>query len=411
VVVAPVDYLHTASVSLVVRAGSRYESPRNNGVSHFFEHMLFRGTSGHPSAHELNLAIEELGGTFQGSTYVDFTTYDTALPPENVQGGIELLGEMVGAPLFQDIDVEKRIIREEILEGLDDDERDVDIDNVARATMFPGHPLGYKITGPLQNVESFRMEDLTEHQRTFYGAQNMVLCVAGAVTPEPVVRSAHDALGSLPAGRRVPIASPDSDADPQRFVYVYDQGSQTDLRLSFPTFGMRDPRHGALKLLVRLLDDGMSARLHRRICDELGLAYEAFASLDPYEDCGALDFGASVAHDKVPEVLHELLQLAVELRDGEIGNGELERVRNRYLWSLQAMLDDADGLALYFGTTELFELEHSLERTADAIRRVSASDIREVARAVLNPDRAQAACVGVLSEDLQRRARSVLPGA
>ena len=139
---------------MFVRAGSRYEDAPTNGLSHLLEHMVFRGTATHPSSYAFNRVIEDLGGSLDAATQVDSTSFELEVPPENVLAGMAPFAEIFRAPVFADLETEKRILREEILEDLDEDERDVDAENIARALLYGEHPLGYSITGSLANVAS-----------------------------------------------------------------------------------------------------------------------------------------------------------------------------------------------------------------------------------------------------------------
>ena len=155
----PLPHLQSATVSFFVRVGSRYETAQTNGLSHFLEHMLYRGTEAHPAAHELNLAIERLGGTLEAATHVDFTSYDLTLPSETIAKGTELLAEVLRQPLLTELSTEKQIIREEILEELNEEGQQIDIDNVSRQLLYPNHPLGFSIAGPLENLDRFGTRD------------------------------------------------------------------------------------------------------------------------------------------------------------------------------------------------------------------------------------------------------------
>ena len=176
----PLPHLQSATVSFFIRVGSRYETARTNGLSHFLEHMLYRGTAVHPAANELNLAIERLGGTLDATTHVDFTSYFLSLPPEAIANGVELLGEVLQQPLLTELRTEKQIIREEILEDLNEEGEQIDVDNVSRRLLYPDHPLGFTILGPLDNLDGFETEDLRRHHSSHYTACNSVLCVTGA---------------------------------------------------------------------------------------------------------------------------------------------------------------------------------------------------------------------------------------
>lgn len=405
VVTVPQPQLHSASVAVLVKVGARHENLRDNGISHLLEHMLFRGSQRYPSAYMLNRAIEELGGTLHGATHADFTLFEVTLPPGNVQRGIEILGELFAHPSMNELAVEKRIVREEILEYLDEEGREVDPDNISRELMFGTHPLGMTITGSLENVENFQIEDLHAHMRRHYVASNMVLCVAGAVDERAVLKSAMQHFGHLPTGSpssalRAPAARPND-----RLRAVASQGSQTDVRLSFPTFGTNDPRYLALELLVRVIDDGMSTRLHRRICEELGLAYEVFASLEPYEEAGVLDIGAAVEHSKTPVFVRAALGLLEELRDRPVGKQELEKAKRRYQWQLEAILDDAQALCAHYGQRALLGQEGHIGALREQIASVTAAEVRAVARAVLCRDGLHMVTVGMLDRTQRKSLR------
>ena len=155
--------LHQAAVSLFLRTGSRYESQADNGLSHFLENMLFRGSGKLGTAHEVALAFERLGESLYAATATDHGLMSVALPPETLAPAIRLLGDVVRKPVFSAIEVERRIVHEEILEDLDDDGRDIDADNITRALMFGEHPLGRPITGPPEHLEAFDVPRLRTH--------------------------------------------------------------------------------------------------------------------------------------------------------------------------------------------------------------------------------------------------------
>src|SRR5215471_4464181 len=213
VVTVETPYLHTANVCLYVRAGSRYERPETNGLSHFVEHMLFRGSSRFPDSFALNLAIEELGGTLYAETGRDYSLYQIPLHPRHVVRGLEILGDLFSAPAFRDIDLERQIIVEEILEDLDDRGRNVNLDDLSRVVAWDKHPLGYTITGPLKNVRRFSVDEVRSHFQHFYGATNMVLCVAGPFRHQRVTALAHQAFGGVPRGRPTRPEPPRIPAD------------------------------------------------------------------------------------------------------------------------------------------------------------------------------------------------------
>ncbi|MBZ0232036.1 MAG: insulinase family protein, partial [Deltaproteobacteria bacterium] len=196
-------HLHTATVAAFIKVGSRFERPEENGLSHFTEHMLFRGTERFPTSLALNTAIERLGSTLHAETGRDYTLFSMGFEPEHVEAGLDLLGELLGRPRFGDIELERALVLEEINEDYDEDDVEINADDIARGLMFGDHALGQRIIGPRENVEGFNERDVRAHFARFYGARNMIVCVAGPVHHETVVEQARRHLGALPVGAAV----------------------------------------------------------------------------------------------------------------------------------------------------------------------------------------------------------------
>lgn len=390
--------LHDAAILFAVRAGSRFEPTHQNGISHVLEHMMFRGCEAYPSSRELNLAIEELGGTLDAATHVDFTTYELTLPEETFLEGVGRFAKVLEAPLLLDLALEKKILREELLEDLDEDGRDVDVDNLSRRLLFGGHGLGHTITGTIEDVERLEVPDLRRFLARHYVAKNSVLAAAGPFDDDAFHALVAERFGFFASGERTTSEPPPPfDASRNRFAFVREPGSQSDVRLCFPAFGEGHPDLVALELLLRVLDDGMGSRLPHRLRDELGLVYDAFASLDPYEDSGIVDLGGSVEHEKVLDLLKELAALTGRLSEERVPEAELARVRRRYQWDLDRALDDAQGLAGFHAIRSLFRVRESLADLHASADRVTADDILRVAQTVFAKGAAHVAVVGGLN--------------
>ncbi len=406
----PLPHLQSATVSFFVRVGSRYETTRTNGLSHFLEHMLYRGSETHRGPHALTWAIERLGGTLDAATHVDFTSYELTLPPESLVEGISLLAEVLHRPLLTDLRVEKQIIREEILEDLNEEGDQVDVDNVSRQLLYPAHPLGFSIPGPVENLDRFDSNDLRHHHRAHYTASNSVICVAGAFDPAEVRDAVTSSFGGLPTGTSIIPDPCPATRSTERFAYVHDHGSQTDVRVSFHTPGLASPQAPILLVLARVLDDGLSTRVHQRICEERGLAYEAFAGNDSFEECGVFDFGASVAHDKIPRLVETVFELVDELQTHPPTEQELEKAKRRYLWGLRTVRDDPEHTVDFVASSALFGLPERIEVLAEQVARVDPEDIRSLAARYLDPAAAYLTCVGMLEEPLLEDTRALIGG-
>lgn len=387
--------LHGICVSLHLNVGPRFEKASGNGLSHMLEHMLFRGTPTHPNAHALALAVEGLGGTLYAATSTDHGHMSVTLPPENFAPGLALLGEVFSHPIFADIEVERGIIREEILEGLDEDGHSIDPDDLSRTLVHPSHALGMPITGTLVTVDAIDQAALQAHHARFYTGTNVVLCIAGPVEPAQCEDLVARYFRDVTKGELVEISPPPDQASP-RFQYTENQGSQTDLRVAFRAPGRDHPLEPATELLVRLLDDGMSTRLYARICDEKGLCYDVSADYEPYADDGILDLAAAVRHERAPLVTRELYSIVRDLADQGPTQEELRIVKNRHHWGIESLLDHAEGLADYHGLSRLFGHDLSLVARRDQIERVTRDQIVEAARYIFRPERCSTVAVGML---------------
>src|SRR5437764_13957912 len=200
VVTVELPHLHTGMIAAYVRAGSRHEDPPRNGVSHFLEHLFFRGSEGYPDGRTLNALVEDCGGSLNGVTTRDHGYYFSPVHPERLEVPLAVLGDMLARPLFKEIELEREVILEEILDEVDEKGRDIDIDNLAKRALFPGHPLGLKIAGTPATVAALTEEHLrTQHARA-YGARNIVLAAAGPLRHERVLSLADAHFGSLRSG-------------------------------------------------------------------------------------------------------------------------------------------------------------------------------------------------------------------
>jgi predicted Zn-dependent peptidase len=404
VVLVPLPNVHRAVASLFLRAGSRFETARDNGISHFLEHMVFRGTRTMPSAHDQALAFERLGATLYAATHVDHGIMSVAVPPKNLAPVLALLGEVTVEPVFSELEIERGIVREEILEDLDDDGRDIDADNLARALIYDGHPLGYTITGGIGTLERFDLPMLRRHHARHYTSSNAVLCVAGNIGDvDACLRAVEASFSPMPAGARIPVEAPAHPQKKARFRFVENQSSQTELRVAFRAPSERDAQEPAVEMLLRVLDDGMSTRLYERICDRLGLCYDVSGMYECYEDDGVVDIAAGAQHARTTQVAKEIFSIVRDLAERGPDPHELEKARDRHLWSIEAMQDDPESIAGFFGLAAIADIARTPSERHAELERVTAADVRAAARRVFRPEGLSVVAVGLLSHTEEQK--------
>jgi predicted Zn-dependent peptidase len=410
VIAAPQPQLHRAHVALYFRVGSRFEDPRTNGISHFLEHMIYRGTPRFPSAHAVNLAFEQIGGYLYAATQTDYGVFSVTLPPESFDEACGLFGEVLRAPSFGGIEVEKGIVCEEILEDLDDEGRQIDADNLSRELIYPSHPLGYTITGDETRVRSFTEEMCRTHHELHYVAENGVLAFAGAIEPERAFAIAARDFGALRSGAVTRGETPVHAQKKARLRIVENVSSQTELRVCLRAMGESAPERPAIEMLMRLVDDGMSTRLYHRVCDDKGLCYDVSAGYDGYEDDGVIDFAAGVQHSRVSVVTKEILGVLEEIAESGPGDEELAKAKRRHAWDLKALADSAEDTAGFYAGGLLFDRFEDVEQRRASLARVTKEDVRNVARQIAKPERLNVVAVGLLEDGEDKRLTEVVKG-
>jgi len=410
VVVAPQPSLHRVHVALWGRVGSRFEARQESGISHFLEHMIYRGTRSVPSAHAVNLAFERLGGSLFASTQVDHGIFSLSLPPESMDEASALFGEVLSQPAFLDIDIERGIVLEEILEDLDDEGRQIDPDNLSRALIYGEHPLGFTITGSEAHVRSFDEPGLRRWHDRHYTAANGVLAFSGAVDVATAMRLAERDFGGLRRGERATSGAPAHNQKKPRLDVVENVSSQTDLRVCLRAFAEKDPLRPAVDILMRLVDDGMSTRLYHRLCDSRGLCYDVSAAFDGYEDDGIVDVAAGVQHKRAALVTSEILAMFEELAREGPTQDELEKARRRIVWDARAMVDSAEEMGAYYAGGLLFDRFADLEEHVAELLRVGAGEVRAAARELARPERLNVVAVGLLDDGEDARLEDVVKG-
>ncbi len=395
-------HVRRSVIDVHTRVGSRFESAAQNGISHFLEHMLHRGTATYPSAHALALAFESLGGALSAATYVDHGGISLAAPPENLEPLTRALAEVLLAPIYSGLEVEKGIVREEILESLDEDGRSIEADTLLRALAFPNHPLGLPITGSLATLESFQVPELSAFHRAHYIAEGSVVTVAGPIEPERVLAQIAEVFAPLPHGTE-PVAEAPAAQTEARFSHVRYPGSQASVRVGFRAPGEQHPDEPATELLLRTLDDGMATRLYERLCDERGLCYDVSASYEAYGDVGLFDIAADSAPERAEDVLQEIFAVARALRDHGPSESELEKAKKRFAWQLAEQDDDPASLAAFYGLGELTGIARTPSERLAQLEATSMADVKRAAERLFTQSALNVLIVGPLSAKVRAR--------
>jgi len=367
----------SVSVGIWVDVGSRQESPRENGISHFIEHMCFKGTR-RRNAKEIAQSLETLGGTLNAFTSRENTCFYARVLDEHFEQGFDVLADITTQSLFDsgEFKKEKDVICEEIKDVFDTP-GDIVHDYFA-ATLWNTHPLGQTIMGEAKGIRALQRRDLLGFMRRHYTTDRIVLSAAGAVD--------HDRLVDL---ARRKLVFPKSTTKKQLKAPAYREGhkkifrrklSQTHVCIGFPSIQFADPRKYHALLLNTLLGAGMGSRLFQTVREERGLAYTVYSYQDFYHDTGIFGLYLGTDSNKTAEAVNLVLQELAAVADDSITEEEVDRAKSQLKGSLILSLEGSYNRMNRLGRLELFQ--HTfvpLEQSAAQINAVTLADVRAIA--------------------------------
>jgi len=395
VISVPMPHHHSAEVLVYIGVGSRYETPHKAGVSHFLEHMLFKGTRDYPTGLILERAFEAIGGSANAATDSETTCFHSRIHPDHIDEGVALFASMLQRPLFREMEMERRVILEEAMGDLNESGRQINSDNIIANLLYPDHPLGQPTVGTRPAIARLTNKQLQKHHATYYTPPNTVLTVAGPVRHQDVVKAARRHFGlweGSPAP--APKAWTDFSGTDRPLRWVRDAGSQISLQLAFLLPG-RDSAHAVnLRVLRRLLGWGGMSRLMLRLREELGLTYAVDAALGLYADTGTLAIDLSVSPDNLVQATAAILELLAELHTQDVPAPELEHVLHCYRCDLDYSRDQVDEMALRYAWGELTGCRRTIADDLAGLDSVTAPGLRQTARALLTPLNLRGAVVG-----------------
>jgi predicted Zn-dependent peptidase len=394
VLTVPAPALRTAMIAVYVRAGSRHERRELNGVSHFLEHLFFRGSEGYPDSAALNARIEAVGGSLNGLTARDHGCYYTPIHPRSVGTGLAILGDLLRRPLLREIPIEREVILAEILDEVDARGRDIDPDNLAKRIVFGRHPLAHKIGGTRASVRRLRERDFREHHARCYTGANLVVAVAGPVRAAEVEALAAEHFGPFPRGRRTTEAAAPRWPRGPVVEWIEHDDAQVEIELCVPCPPERDPDFPVHLCIRRILDDGLSSRLPFEVVERRGLAYSLHASLDTFADAGLHVIDGACAPAKARRTIEEILNVLGRLAAEPVPVEELRRAQRRHRIQLDFSLDSAADLVGWWGAGEVVSGPETFEARSRRVEAVTPADVLRVARATFRRSRLVAVTVG-----------------
>jgi predicted Zn-dependent peptidase len=387
--------VRSVSVGIWLRTGSRAEKASENGITHFLEHMVFKGTHKR-SAEEIARSADSIGGHLDAFTAKECTTFSIKVLDEHLPRAFEVLADLVKDPLLRDEHVakESQVIQEEI--KMVEDTPDDLVQEIFSQSYWRNHPLGRPILGTRETVRSFNRKGLSRYFRRHYTPRNMLVSAAGNLRHQEVVDLVRQELGAVAAGpppapERAPVASPDIRLRNKKNL------EQVHICLGAPAFPLAHPRRFACYVLNTALGGGMSSRLFQNVREKRGLAYAVFSGLSAYTDAGCLNVYAGTSGANARTVVQLIVEEFARLKSEPLGDEELRRTKDflkgSTLLGLESTMSRMSNLArqeMYFGRY------FSMDEIARQVEAVTAADVLAVARELLDAKRLALTVLGPL---------------
>ncbi len=413
VVTVEMPHIHTMEVSMFVRAGLRFENEENNGISHFLEHMLFRGNQKYGDSISLNMEFENIGRDLRASTLGEYTQYGFSPHILQLEKGMEIFAEFFSSPTFPEIELERGIILEEHYEDLNEDGVNVDINNHACKLLYPGTPMSWPTIGTEATIKMITVEMLRDYYNTHYISGNMVLAMAG-----PIERDRNFQLvekyfssstnGAAPISKKHFIGSiADEQARPQS-LFQHDSDSQIELQICFRSCSYNHEDFLALDLISRIFDDGFTSRLQRVLREERGLVYSVECRVTGMSDIGTMDFDVTVRPEKLIAVAEVLIHEVKTFARLGPSDDEVAHVKKRYRFDLDSELDDPYKQVMRYAFPHLYSEAMSLEEERNQVMAISKEKITAVARRTFVAEKLNLILVGPYTFELKKELENLI---
>jgi len=395
VIIVPMKDNPTATVLVLVGAGSKYEEKKVNGISHFLEHMCFKGTTKRPKAIDISKELDALGSQYNAFTAQEYTGYYAKSAARHFGKIFNIVSDIYLNSTFPEAEIqkEKGVIIEEINMYKDMPQRHVQ--DLIMKLLYGNQPAGWNVAGEKKNILRMKRNDFIKYKKMHYLPEATVLIVAGAVTEKEVISEASKVFEKLSRGRKVnKIKVKERQKKPEMMVN-FKRTDQTHFVLGMRSHDLFSRKNAALSVLGGILGGGMSSRLFQKLRDEMGVGYYVHSYNDSYTDHGFLQISAGVDNKRVEEVIRAVLEGCNKLKKEKVSAEELNKVKEYLIGNMKLSLESSDDIANFYGGQELLKREtKSAEEKAKEIRKVTANQIQNLAKDIFRNNKLNLALIG-----------------
>ncbi len=379
VITEVMPHVRSVAVGVWIGTGSRRETSEQNGISHFIEHMLFKGTSKR-SAEDIARSVDSIGGNLDAFTAKELVGFTTKVLDEHLPFAFDVVADLILHPLFREEDIakEKGVILEEL--KMDADNPDYLVHEIFSSNFWRDHPLGKPILGTRETVKRFDREMVDSYYRGVYSPSNLLITAAGNLQHKRLVDLARDHFEELGDNGPVPF-DPTPSTHARIALRTKKELEQVHMCMGVPCYPVSHEERFSFYVLNTILGGGMSSRLFQNIRERQGLAYSVFSDLNPYRDTGCMSIYAGTSIESVGKVVESVLKEFRQLKQDQVPAEELRRAKDHLKGSLMLSLESTSSRMSNLARQDMyFQRFFTLDELGESIEKVTVEDVQRIAR-------------------------------
>jgi predicted Zn-dependent peptidase len=397
--------INTISINCFIRVGSTFEIPENSGISHFLEHMIFRGNQKLGNTKTTYRKIEAIGGNINATTSCDQTEIYLDYHKRFLKTGIQYFCDFIKFPTFENIETERKIILEESLIDYNSRHELIDTDTLTAQCIWPENALNLPIVGSQASIKTINLEKVQSWYRKFYVPNNMIIGITGDFDKQDVLQLLEQEMKLLKADEKLPVpevAIIDVDSEKQA-QFVFDDENQYTIQWSFPLETENINDYITTQLINRILDDGSSSQLQRLIREEKGLVYDISSDISYFKHGVLLAIRCSVSKNKAMELMNVLVQLIRDIVNNGFQSKDIELAKLRYQLSLDCYTDSLRGLLSEALNPHIFPYLPDFKIISRIINSVDKDIINQVTNSIFNQNKSSFVMVGPIDKSIKQK--------
>ena len=400
VILTPMDNTEAVTLLVLVKTGSRRETKNLNGISHFLEHMFFKGTKSRPEPGEISRDLNKVGAAHNAFTSKEITGFWVKSSAKDIDLSIDIVSDILLEPLFKNKEMEKE--RNVILQEIDmyEDSPFQKVQDILENVTFGDQPLGWDIIGSKKTVSGIKRKDIIKYEKSNYLSENMVIAVAGNIDKGEIFKKISRAYSGIKKGSAEPFKKVKIQQKNPRIRIIKKNSDQTHFAMAVRSHSMFDEKRHVLNLLSVIMGGNDSSRLFVEIREKLGLAYYIYSWSDHYSDSGYLGMAAGIPHKELPEVARRVASIYEDFKTKIVPKSDLDFAKGFLRGRMALKFESSDEIANFAAGQEMFY--NKITQPNDILKKMEElkqKDILNIAREIFKPERMSMAVIGRQKND------------